>query len=294
MSKTIDLNYEPIITKIKNVLETWKNRGLTLIGKIQIVNTLIASLFVYKSAVLPLIPNKITQQIRKIVTDFIWNGRKPKINWNVLTALKINGGLGLADIQKRDQVQKISWVFKLRKNENLSKTSEEIIGHGMGNLFWECCLEKKDVDKIFRKGSDPFWFEVMKLWFDLVNSENNEMEDVGQHIIWYNSNIRIGGLPVFNKAFYEKGIIKVRDLVNENGELMSFDECRRKYGIEDFLSFHGLRSAIPINWKLSLKKRTEDEYIHYPNSVWKIKTKIAQTLYQRLKQNDHNSVTLCN
>ena len=46
-------NYNSMIDKIKSILLSWGNRGLSLYGKILIINTLIGSLFVYKMSVLP-------------------------------------------------------------------------------------------------------------------------------------------------------------------------------------------------------------------------------------------------
>ena len=59
----ISKNYMPIIDKVKKTLDAWYNRGLSLIGKIQVVNMLIASLFVYKMMVLPLIPKHILKVV---------------------------------------------------------------------------------------------------------------------------------------------------------------------------------------------------------------------------------------
>ena len=53
----IEKNYQPIIKKVDETLNKWYHRNLSLIGKISVVNTLIASLFVYKMMVLPFIPN---------------------------------------------------------------------------------------------------------------------------------------------------------------------------------------------------------------------------------------------
>ena len=49
-------NYDTLCEKTKQVLNAWYNRGLTLIGKVQVVNALVASQFVYKMMVLPIIP----------------------------------------------------------------------------------------------------------------------------------------------------------------------------------------------------------------------------------------------
>ena len=54
----VEKNYEVIIEKVKKTLGAWHNRDLSLTGKTRVVNTLVASLFVYKVMVLPQIPKK--------------------------------------------------------------------------------------------------------------------------------------------------------------------------------------------------------------------------------------------
>ena len=58
MDSVLDTNYEPTINKITTIFKRWSARNLSLIGKINIVNTLTASLFIYKMMVLPKIPKK--------------------------------------------------------------------------------------------------------------------------------------------------------------------------------------------------------------------------------------------
>ena len=48
----LEINYNNTLSKTKSILNGWKNRGLSLIGKVTIINTLISSLFVYKMLVL--------------------------------------------------------------------------------------------------------------------------------------------------------------------------------------------------------------------------------------------------
>ena len=79
-------NYHGIVEKTKSILNAWYNRGLSLIGKIQVVNTLIASLFVYKMMVF-LVPYEfpycvvnvfydIIKNIDNTIREFIWNKKK--------------------------------------------------------------------------------------------------------------------------------------------------------------------------------------------------------------------------
>ena len=55
-SEAIEANYKPLLAKIDTIFRSWSKRNLSLEGKINIVNTLVASQFVYKMQVLPKIP----------------------------------------------------------------------------------------------------------------------------------------------------------------------------------------------------------------------------------------------
>ena len=63
----VDKNYTGMLDKVRQRLNSWQNRGLSLLGKVQIVNTLIASMFVYKMMVLPTIPPKIVKQVDNMI-----------------------------------------------------------------------------------------------------------------------------------------------------------------------------------------------------------------------------------
>ena len=54
----IDLNVRPLFEKAEAMLRTWRMRDLSLIGKVLICNSLVASLMVYRMTVLPLLSEK--------------------------------------------------------------------------------------------------------------------------------------------------------------------------------------------------------------------------------------------
>ena len=82
--ESLELNYQPLIQKAKNLVEVWKMRNLTIMGKIQVLNTLTASLFVYRMMVLPCMPKEYCDRLKKIFVDFIWDGKKAKILYKLL------------------------------------------------------------------------------------------------------------------------------------------------------------------------------------------------------------------
>ena len=76
-------NYVQIVDKVEGILQTWKIRHLTLMGKVTMLNSLIGSLFVYRMQVLPSIDTTLVARIVKIIQEFTWNGRKPKLRYEM-------------------------------------------------------------------------------------------------------------------------------------------------------------------------------------------------------------------
>ena len=61
----LEKNYRPILDRVKGILDLWKNRDLSLFGKINVLNTLIASLFVHKMQVLPAMTRNMLERLNK-------------------------------------------------------------------------------------------------------------------------------------------------------------------------------------------------------------------------------------
>ena len=62
----------------------WYYHRMSLIGKVTVINSLMASLFVYKMQVLPVIDDTLIDQIETIILDFLWQGKKEKIALPIL------------------------------------------------------------------------------------------------------------------------------------------------------------------------------------------------------------------
>ena len=69
-------NYEDIVDRVRAIVNSWKERDLSLLGKIMVLNSLVSSLFVYKMNVLPSLPLDFYKRIYTIVQQFIWKDKK--------------------------------------------------------------------------------------------------------------------------------------------------------------------------------------------------------------------------
>ena len=113
LNSTEHNNYGQLIEKVDGILTVWRNQNLTLLGKIEVVNTLVCSIFVYKMQVLPTMSTNFKIALQRLIANFIWNGRKPKIKYSTLTLNRIDGGRRLTNLKLRDHSLKIEWVKRL-------------------------------------------------------------------------------------------------------------------------------------------------------------------------------------
>ena len=61
------------------------------------------------------------------------------------------------------------------------------------------------------------------------------------------------GKPIFLSKWFRKGILSINDLLNESGNVLTFQEFRDKYSCEsNFLQYYQVVSAIPKHlWSLA-------------------------------------------
>ncbi len=109
-------NWEDKIEKLKKVLDQWKRRDLTLMGKILIIKTLAISSLIFTSTMITL-PNKYIKTINNILFGFIWPSRD-RIKRNTLIGEKKDGGLKMVDFQSLSESMKAGWVLRILNSEN--------------------------------------------------------------------------------------------------------------------------------------------------------------------------------
>ena len=89
-------NFDFIFKSIQEMLNMWKWRGLTLIGKIEIIKSLIIPKFLSKAALIS-VTDDLVKEINKLIYRFIWMGTD-KIKRCALINDIEDGGLKMLDI----------------------------------------------------------------------------------------------------------------------------------------------------------------------------------------------------
>ena len=72
--------------------------------------------------------------------------------------------------------------------------------------------------------------------------------DQGNDIILFNNkDILVDGKPLFLKEWFNKGIYTIQELLNENGQYLTFNEFQSKFHCKtNFLQFYQILSATPV------------------------------------------------
>ena len=239
-----DKNYDVLITKTHEAIDRWYNRGLTLMGKVQVVNTLVASLFVYKMMVLPYMPIRTIKKVDNMIRNYLWNGKKSKVSYRILQNSKAEGGLNLVNLKHKDISLKATWPQILYKEEEYAEIVYGILRCSVIKKdIWRVNLDKKDINNM--KVKSEFWRDVMLSWSEYTQRAGTRIEN---QIIWYNSNIRVKNRPIMWNDIYLNGLVYVHQLF-EDQKLKTFQRVREEYGLSQ-LRYNSIISALPKTWKI--------------------------------------------
>ena len=107
--KSDKLNFEEKLAKMEKLLNIWKMRVLTLIGKITVIKSLALVKLIHAASVLEL-PESFAYKVNSLIFKFIWNDKPPKIKKATLIGEKQDGGLKAPDFTAIDKALKLIWI----------------------------------------------------------------------------------------------------------------------------------------------------------------------------------------
>ena len=271
---TMEVNFEKVLLKAKNVLNQWSRRWLSLEGKVNIINTMVASLLIYKTSVLINLSEQMLKRIEQIMEKFIWNGGRPKIPLRILQKDKSEGGLKLVDLRLREAAMKIVWVDVVSKENDIANLSYYFLQPVLREVIWSCNLKNEDVPRVVKRKTSVFWINVLEAWSQINYSESL----VDHQPIWWNSLIKVGGIPVFWEKEFNHGLIFVHQLRLSDGGFVSSQEAASKFHMTP-LHYNSIITAINSVLKDGAKLERSGEPLVYS---FVYEENIARKAYARL------------
>ena len=249
-------NFDRLLDDIEHRLSNWTNRSLTLIGKIVVLNTLIASLFVHKFMALPTSKQEFFSKYKSIVTYFLWNGKVAKVRYDKLVQRLDRGGLKLVDLETKNHALKAAWIIRWQKNNNLQKPEMDwlYINLPIGNqTIWAVSLNEKDILKHFHKqGNLDMGVEIWHSWSVMMHQPDFDQVMFEHTPLFYNSCIKRVNQPFFHNKLVPSNVNTLRDIYDEMGEcFLTYEQLVEKYGVlpYDVLFYRSMVASIPALWK---------------------------------------------
>ena len=234
--KVIEANFSLRIKKLKQQINIWKQRNLSLIGKVLILKTFGISQFIYLAGLLPF-PTCKMKEINQIMYEFVWNGKTDKVKRNVLIQDYCHGGIKMPDIASINIVQKIRWITQAISNHEAfwPITMKQLIGIKNLSVFLYSNFHVKDFEDV-----SPFYYEVLTCFRSITMGQK---EEFGNQLIYYNKNIKVNKTYVYDSKLLQSGIWKICDLY-EDDRIIPFHVLQRR-GVP-FSCYMTWRSIIDI------------------------------------------------
>ena len=177
MSKNCDevikINIDERLTKLKSLLNLWKQRNLTLKGKITILRCqalpliLFAGTFLYMS-------EKTIDDIETIVYDFVWPKGKHHVKKITLIETIPNGGLKMPDVYSMLKAIKLTSIGRLLSTTSgCTWTAKHILKSDNLLIFF-----KHKNSTIFLHTMPEYYKQLLNMWYSVHNTEPLTVKDI--------------------------------------------------------------------------------------------------------------------
>ena len=223
----------------------WKWRGLTLIGRIQIVKSFAIPKVMSKATLIP-VSIEVIKEVNKELYSFIWKG-KDKVKRSALINDIEDGGLKMLDLESMISAQRVMCVKKYV--EHYESPWKYVLDFYLdkvgGKLLFQCNFDHQTLPITLPN----FCRECLQAWSLVTNYDSSSYEGIMNQIIWNNKYILHEGKSIFKLVFYNLGI-----LVSKEGVFLKSDKILNST-FPPVYSFSLMKvlDAIPKEWRSIIK-----------------------------------------
>ena len=231
---------------MQQLLKSWKCRYLSLKGKITVINTLALSQLIYLCSII-YVPENVYSEVKKIILDFLWDGKPAKISYNTLIQGIENGGLKLIDLKSKVKSLSIAWIKRLTGESDAKwKFIPKILYKTCDLKFYFLCNSSPLTAVIQPK----FYQYIQNIWAEMMEVNELAPSIIHNQVLWNNRYITIQNKSFYWKKWKDAGIIRVHDLITNNN-FLSANELSIKYSIQiNFLEALQIRQSLPHSWRM--------------------------------------------
>ncbi len=213
----VSLNFNPAFEKIKRKFNLWLLRDLSLRGRVLLSKAEGISRLTYIASTIHL-DNKSVNTIDQTLFNFLWKNRVHYIRKSVVVNSLNSGGLDFLDFSTLNNTLKINWLKCCLTKPSLWNFIPNFIFNQLGGLSFLLMCDYK-IEKLPVKLS-TFHAQALLAW-KLIYKHNFSPQ---RYFIWNNRCILYKHKSIFLKNWFDKGIVLVSHLFNNQGYLMTYEE----------------------------------------------------------------------
>lgn len=113
LSEIVDNNFGIQIPKIIALMEQWKRRILTPIGRVTVIKSLLIPKLNHLFISLPTPKKEIVSFICMAIFEFLWKSKTDKIKRSLITQDYLSGGMKMVDVRNFITSLKCTWIKRL-------------------------------------------------------------------------------------------------------------------------------------------------------------------------------------
>ena len=262
-------NWESKIEKIKKLIKSWKSRKLTMIGRIQVVNSLLIPQLTYLIKVLP-IAKDIVKRTEQLLYKFIWEDKREKVKRNTLIRKYEDGGLKVTDLTTHIKTMLSKWVKELLDSSHPQNSPWKTIPmhildkFGKGGLIFKMNLDNTSKLGNHVKNIPTFYQNIINSWIEIGGGQTekpNTPTEIISQVIWGNKFIKHNNKVLIFENWINSNIIRIHDLIDENGKInenIILDKLDHKENwIAEIMT---IKKSIPQDWQRKIKNKSMHKY----------------------------------
>ena len=171
MLEKMDRNIKEKLLEMDNIINNWKHRFLSPIGRCVVAKTLLLSKLSHIAFSVPILEKKKLQMIENKIYNFIWNGGDKVARNDAKKGYK-DGGLNFPDVFVSFTAFKLSWIRRIQNGSSTwARIFQASLSRHFPNLKTEDILSSVGtltLKNICKKISNPFWNEVLSQLYTTI------------------------------------------------------------------------------------------------------------------------------
>ena len=156
-----DNNLQLKLPTIKSSIQQWKRRGLTPIGRICVLKTLLVSKLVHLFMTLPDPSTQRIKELERLFFEFIWGQKNDKVKRTKMIQSYSKDGLNMLELHSFIKSMKLSWLKRMWTSNAdwtiIARTElpdiEKLLTYGCTKLEF-----------IQTKLTNPFYLNIVQAW----------------------------------------------------------------------------------------------------------------------------------